>query len=115
MAAEDFFSLRGPRQHGRTDVDPHDLGALWIELHIASGADPGVQYPTRQTVENQPSQATVAPIFERQLEQVIEWRYPLILPRSGRHPLALTGSAQTGRKQRSKRAPQEAQLQMPAW
>ena len=79
-----------PVLNGSADIDPDNLGTGRIEFDVTSGPDPGIQNPTRQTIENQPPRAAIAPVLEWQLEQVVKWRYSLIFLGQPRSRLGLT-------------------------
>jgi hypothetical protein len=79
----------GVSEHGGAEIDPDNACAAWIEWRVAAGADPGVQDPARQAVEQQRPDPPITPVFERQVEQVVHGGNALIALQGGGHPIVL--------------------------
>lgn len=66
------------REHGRADVDASDEGTERIECEISARSHPCVQDVTAQTVEDLVPKLAIASDFERQIEQIVYRRDPLV-------------------------------------
>ena len=62
----------GAIQHGRTEVNSDNISAVGVERKVSSGADSCIEQGAFQSGKQYPTQGSVAAMFERQVQDVIE-------------------------------------------
>jgi hypothetical protein len=85
----------GANQHGRTEVDADHLGSGRVERKVAAGADPGVEYSSREPAKEQRPDFSVASVLERQIEQVIDPSDALISIETGERHVLMPSAAES--------------------